>query len=435
MILILITKGPIEGDQRNFMKIENRADWWGPIPPVLYGAWPTIYLNWDQSLSLFQIIIFYVGFNLFWAGRFDLLDKNIRLLRCLLLMVGSIFCSQLWRDSTLLAFVIFGFGLIRYSDTKRQMKVPIIILGTLSVILGALCKMIFSPVIVLLYVITLKKVMRSMKLWVSVSLFCSIFILIVVSHQSLIQTLGLRSTFPEQQPMILDLTSIYCWGASIESNEDAKLELRLVKKKEIPYEAICSSLEPAGWDTLREHRPLWQYSAPLAATKSETVFRTLASGWIQVVSKHPTEYAQIKSIHALQVITMANFLGPRTETVSNTNSLIRCLIPIMDIYMFLPRIFDRFRLFSMASLFCIVIFFLWRQHATDHGSRFKYQIPKSEIRNVLVVSMLQLMITTISFVSNNGRYSFPFVFLSMIFLAENINLKKNENSYSSEPIE
>ena len=427
LFVIFISRGPIEGDARNSGDYVPTSDWYGPIPPLLYGHWPFSGENWDFSLSLVQVLFFCIGFFLLLDFRRENFGLLISLLQLGAYWVGIIFSSQLWRDATLLSFTIIGIGFIKFAiSATRLLKICFFSIGFFFVLIGACCKFIYSPIIALLILLFVgREIFLTKKIFASFVLIFTFVSLAPFFLSQLVSTsLGLQKSFPEQQPVIFDLTSIYCWGSSLESNQLAIEYLRITKKQNYPDPSICSSLEPSGWDTLRTDRPLWQYSSPLRPLANEKKVKELIRNWLTLILKHPQEYIEVKIIHSTQVVTMANAIGPRWE---RSNSLLQENPMIFQLSNFLTipaQILDKSRIFSLGFLLILTITCLLRFSFTDQTSLSSALRKEPHLFLLALLLVFQLTLTTLSFVSSNGRYTFPFILISLIYLLNIINEKK-----------
>ena len=428
LCVIFLSKGPVEGDARDIGNLNKGSDWYGPIPPLLYGSWPISGENWDMSLSLLQVSFFCLGFFLLLDTEKKLLGYFESFSRVSIYWVGMLFSSQLWRDATLLAFVILGLGLIKFAiHSKARLKVGYFGLGLLFVIIGACCKYIFSPIIGLLLIILIK---NEITFTLHKRMFAGFILIFVFAsttpyllNNSISTSLGLRKTFPEQQPIIFDLTSIYCWGSSEQSNQQAIEYLRVTKKVGFPDESICSSLEPTGWDTLRTDRPKWEYSSPLSPLINERSVQVLIRNWLKLIMNYPQEYLEVKIIHSTQVLMMANAIGPRTNRFSNFSLEDSVIYQISNFLTLPPRLMDKFRIFSVGFALLVTLTLLARSILARRGSLFGALRGEFILTSILLCLLFQLIVTTISFVSSNGRYSFPFTILAYIYILNILNEK------------
>jgi hypothetical protein len=432
LFVIFCSRGPIEGDARNLGNLDPGSDWFGPIPPLIYGGWPISGENWDLTLSLLQVTFFCLGY-------FLLLDIKKRYLgyfeyfsQLSIYWVGMLFCSQLWRDATLLAFVILGLGLIKFAiQSKFRLKIMFFIFGLLFIIVGACCKYIYSPIIALLLLILMKNAITFNKKVIAGFILIFLFVSTApyLLNNAISTSLGLRKSFPEQQPIIFDLTSIYCWGSSEQSNKQAIEYLRVAKKIGFPDESICSSLEPTGWDTLRTDRPKWEYSSPLSPLMNERSVQVMIRNWLKLILNNPQEYIEVKIIHSTQVLLMANAIGPRTNRSSNFFPGDSIFNKISQFFTWPPRIMDKLRLFSVGFVLLVTSTLLARIIFARRSSLLQGLREELGLASLLLCLLSQIIITTISFVSSNGRYSFPFTLLILIFILNVLSDKSSRTRH------
>jgi hypothetical protein len=417
LAVVIVSRGPIEGDQRSLTELSERSDWYGPIPPLLYGEWPPGGENWDLSLSVLQILFFCVGFFILINSNTQTYTAPLAFLKVSTFWIGMLFCSQLWRDATLLSFIILGFGIVKISlRFSNKLRNTFFALGLSFIILGLCCKFIYAPIVATLFILYFfyRPRLQSKSNIIGLVLFLALSIFPFCLDQSLSRNIDLKRNFPEQSPVIFDLASLYCWGSSLESNNAAIIPLRLTLKTKYPDQAICSSLEPTGWDTLRTDRPYWQYSSPLSPLTDPDKVDILVRAWINLIVNHPQEYLEVKIIHSTQVLTMANALGPRTirnyyflenkEKIKST----------LEVLTLIPRLLDKFRVFSVSSILFLVAISLLRFTHSQNTSLLTALRRESALTFLLLSIVFQLFLTSISFVSVNGRYTLPFLVLALI---------------------
>ena len=428
LFVIFYSRGPIEGDARNLGNLDPGSDWFGPIPPLIYGGWPISGENWDLTLSLLQVTFFCLGY-------FLLLDIKKRYLgyfesfsQLSIYWVGMLFCSQLWRDATLLAFVILGLGFIKFAiQSKFRLKIVLFIFGLLFIIIGACCKYIYSPIIAFLLLIQIRNAITFTKNIIAGFIIIFLFVSTApfLLNNAISTSLGLHKSFPEQQPIIFDLTSIYCWGSSEQSNKQAIEYLRVAKKVDYPDESICSSLEPTGWDTLRTDRPKWEYSSPLSPLMNDSSVQVMIRNWLKLIMDYPQEYLEIKIIHSTQVLIMANAIGPRSDRSNIFSPGDSVFNKISQFFTWPPRIMDKLRFFSIGFVLLVTLTLLAKTLLARRSTLLQGLREELGFTLILLCLLFQLIITTVSFVSSNGRYSFPFTLLALIFI---LNILSDKSS-------
>lgn len=434
--LNLITSAPFEGGQNTIKKVSLRADWWGAMTPLVYGNWPSKIDSWIPLLSILQSAVYLLGLY-FILRHHGSMDRKRLSFFILLTTVGLFFVCQLWRDCTLLAFIVFGLGLITYSRScKKQLwRAVFFTLGICAIIFGMSFKYIFAFFLSPLICLFIRK-QFSRRNRIGIRIFTNFLIGLlafspVAINSYLARESGLIKTFPEQQPMIFDLVSAYCWGQSQQYSAQLISDLSSVRKSNIPPEAICASLEPIGWDTLHTDRPKWIFSSPIEPVSSEANFNLLKDAWLNLIKKDPIDYLYVKSIHLSQVFTMANFLGPRLPIHPNKGILLDLATKLVHSALIPVKVIDKLRLFSLGSCLLLISGFLWyRTHYASPSLRHAF-LKEKYLVNLLLVILFCIAVITIAFVSGNGRYSFPFVFLVYLFVLTHLDaLSKSASTIS-----
>ena len=419
--------GPLEGHQRIRPSDQSLVDWWGPLPPILYGNWPSSSNDWLPTLAIFQSLLFILGMYLCW--RFSLNGKVSKWMFLMICLLGGIFTSQLWRDCSLLAFVILGMGILstRNSQRRRAIRISLFVLGNTLIIFGLSFKYISAFAIVPLILFFESLSLKYSKKRLFVSYFVIVLSAVMVSF-GLGKVIDLKRTFPEQQPMFYDLASLYCWSDGAVSVK-AELVLREFKRDSIPSPAICASLEPIGWDTLHQDRPKWEYSSPIKPVTHISDFDKLRASWITIISRYPFEYLQAKWMNLSQLLVMANSIGPRNFLATDNIVETFALIPVKLTISIVSGI-DKLRLFSPVLPLIIILVAIYRASRRESHT-FSAQSQKSKnLFRLLTIWLAELLVSSISFVSANGRYIFPatVIFLICYFGVNSPSTSRNQPS-------
>jgi hypothetical protein len=226
--------------------------------------------------------------------------------------------------------------------------------------------------------------------------------------------MNLVRTYPEQQPMIYDMASMYCWGNSASANLAGEKALNLVLNNGIPVPAVCASLILTSWDNL--HMPMrdWIYKSPLKRLqgKDSAQIIELRNLWLRAIIYNPREYLLIKSPFAVQVLTMANSFVEPTQSFPIENQLLeKSNEYTWDFFYFFSVVLDKLRLFTLgfAILLGFVLFFR-NSNFADKSLIFNFR-KNISIVYLLLYLLMVLLIVTFAFVAGNGRYTLPFVLL------------------------
>jgi hypothetical protein len=316
--------------------------------------------------------------------------------------------------------------MLKFSLTSLKYRYFLRSISVTALFIAGLCKVVYTPLISFLVIIALFSIKQTKRILRAILLTIVIFASMWALNEKIVSSLQLTQSFPQQQPMILDLASLYCWGTSLQSNNDARLGLEPLKRNGYPSESICSSVEPMGWDTLRTDRPAWQYSSPILPLYQFQDYKNLMSKWKDAIIHNPNEYIQIKLIHSLQVLTMANAIGPRVEREFSQFNLPNLAVAMVSKYTLIARLLDKVRLFSLGALILVLLLtFAWM--TGKEARSFNFDLSQfTFIISLLSFAVFQMLIITFAFVSSNGRYSFPFVFIGLILLIIHVTKFKKE---------
>jgi hypothetical protein len=418
-------KGGLEGDQRTVALLSERNDNWGFLVPFLYGEWPDLLGHWRFSLVLLQLCILWLGLHLLIPRHSDN-GRSSRFLLFLIIYVSSVFASQLWRDSTLFVFTVFGLGVANFAlnDSLRIRKM-LLFVSLFCLLIAAMFKPLFGIIIGFFFVWLLVQRIGRTK-FVSIS---SILIVVFLGlapfflDKALGNFVGLKKTYPEQQPIIFDLASNYCWGSSDQLVSDAADGLKLVLKDGFPIESTCASLRPNSWDNLHTNPMKWEFSSPLfrITGENESKVRNLQKKWISMIVHNPVDWIQTRAIYIGPTLLMSNSFTEQAALSSKPR-----MFELVNYYgwkfISLPAsILDKTRLTSL-GFSCVFLLFLvlrnFRVRNIDSGYFKSIDLLMATFSILLTIS-----ITISFFTANNGRYVLPFVLLTYIFLFRSLRFR------------
>jgi hypothetical protein len=155
-------------------------------------------------------------------------------------------------------------------------------------------------------------------------------------------------------------------------------------------------------------------------------FRELRSGWINTIVSDPVDYIQFKLIFATQILTVGNpfKLTPNeTSNVSDYSQIVEVSNFIWYPFEKLSKLIGKSYIFSIFFLLLLIFIGISTKTNVWH---------KSFLLKLLILNIINLLILSIAFVSDEARYVFPFLFINYLYLlvAGNFNLnhyKKLEN--------
>lgn len=411
-----------EGSQREITSLQNKSDWWNFSTAFIYGSWPTIFNNWQFTLTIVQLACYLIGVIFFYKSLSEKFFRNIFLFPAI---IGGYFVIQLWRDATLLSFSILALSILTNLEDKSSSQ-KIIRFSVSSVLLALSClfKPIFGPVLFLILFLMFKDHILNkflkIVLFICISLF-SISPYFLDKHLG--SMAGLDRSYPEQQVFIYDLSKMYCWGYSPSVIEKSKIALKPLLIAGRDGEEICASLSPTGWDSLRVSTPEVRDSPALRVLVDNegSALKKLRSDWMNIILHSPMEWLMVKISDFAQVLTMANaFYMPGIFQNSASSNIFLIGDILLRILLVPIQILDKFRIFSLsATLFVGFALLLWNK-----GRFPSSKSRQSIISNFILVNLLTTCIGTLAYIANNGRYIMPYLLVSYFYLIWGIGSKK-----------
>jgi hypothetical protein len=245
-----------------------------------------------------------------------------------------------------------------------------------------------------------------------------------ILNKKLSELSGLEKSYPQQAVIQMDLASNFCWGRSDSIRLNASVGLQMILKPDFPIESICASLDPHRWDNLySSNSNSWRYSAPLvlfSGDKSEEAMAALEKQWLRMIIHNPIDWLQVRSVYLGPILLLSNSFVPQSlkEIESNLPSNISKINFGLWVLFFSPVTFlDKARVTSplFAFIFLTFLFFFYnRNHSNE--SRLNLSISSQNVLIALITLLSLIIVTAIGYVSANGRYVLPYLFLIYLLL-------------------
>jgi hypothetical protein len=418
-------KGGMEGQQRDTQDFSERNDNWGFFVPLM-AEFPDLFGHWRYSLVVIQVLVF-------WSGFFLLIHSKVKTKTTLmwaytlLALVGSVFVSQMYRDSFILSFLTFGLGLICKSlRSSFFWRIVLMIASIVILFMTVMIRPLYGCIVGLLVLWLLsQKIELSRNLLVFGLVTVLIFAITpYILNKKLSEFSGLEKSYPQQAVIQMDLASNFCWGRSDSIRKDASIGLKMILKPDFPIESICASLDPHRWDDLySSNSNSWRYSAPLilfSGDKSEESMTALEKKWLRMIIHNPIDWLQVRSVYLGPILLLSNSFVPQSfkEIESNLPSSISKINFGLWALFFSPVAFlDKIRATSPLFAF-IFLTFLFFFYSRNHSNESRPNLSRNS-RNVLIALIILsalIIVTAVGYVSANGRYVLPYVFLIYLLL-------------------
>ena len=413
-----------EGNQRNTNLIQEKTDFGGFLVPLLYGYWPDSPINWLYSLTIFQVAVYLIGMKLIYN---QLKYTVIKQLFLFITIIGFFFLLQIVRDSTALAFYVIGLGLIiSFKKQKRSIKIILYSFGIFFIVLGCLMKPAMSPIVsVILLIFTWNDRFKFKNKFFKVSALLVFAFGPYLFDKFLTSELDFKPEYPEQQLFLYDLAKMSCWGNDVENIQTARNALKPFLSERSDFQILCSELNPMYWDDLHRRIPGVQGSPAIELYRGldSSIVKELFSNWAGIIIKDPFTWAQNKVTDSSQVLVMANsiYLEPLLNSKSEYQIISIGKFTLNLIYTPI-KIMDKLRLFSLG--FALIVGFTL---IFINGRLLSYNRDLDLIvLKFILVNLFIWLSLTLLYIANPGRYVFPYVFLSYVYLIREIDLKYNK---------
>jgi hypothetical protein len=223
----------------------------------------------------------------------------------------------------------------------------------------------------------------------------------------------MKQVYPEQQPIILDLSMNYCWGQSDSIRNSSKDILEKFIRKDYPIESICSATNPFRWDDLHDDPKIWEYSSPIIRITGDddTVIKFLVLDWLSIIANHPIDWLQVRLLLVGPALFMSNSFVNDTDEKSGASFNVTDLV--WSSFMVFANLLDKIRFTSM--FIALVISFLGMYLTILWNLQLRNWLLKNYLFSLLVLA-LTLTLTVISFLAPNGRYVLPYILLNFLLL-------------------
>ena len=408
-----------EGGQSYVRNLADKVDFWGSILPII-----TPYKTFKAEsflISVSTVLIFLIGSLLILRSTHL---SGIRLVIFLILFfVGCNFVIANSRDSFALSFAILNFGLILIYKRRNIKGLLVLIIICLSIMVSF--RFLTAIAIVMLLILFNINQEKSIKKIIPIPLFIILIIVTgIVLDKGLARLVNLEQSYPEQMPIYQDLASFYCWSDDPSTRQLALKALKPVIAAQTPSD-ICLTLRPNSWAYLTIGGNFIEQGvkAPLVLISEDNAenLSWIRSGWIKTIIADPVDYIQFKLISATQIITVGNpFKYPLLITDgyyedSGLESIVYELPDLLSKTSFeiwrlqhlILSVIGSTYIFSIPFLFLILIF--------CQIKLVKFKLTRNSIVIIMFCHILNVILLSVGFVSDEARYVFPIIFLTYLF--------------------
>jgi hypothetical protein len=315
----------------------------------------------------------------------------------------------------MISLMIFSLGLCKKFGWSKR-----ILLGS---IVPYILIFLFRPWLAITFLPLFLYILKSrfqIKFWYRILLSLFLCFLPYFVENLFIKFNNIDQAFPQQTFMIHDLSSLYCLSSDDSARQDAKNALLLLKNsgtsKEIEF--LCLAFKPNSWGySVSGNYPsnlgLEEPSVPVIEPikpNDETKLTKFQTHWFNTIISNSTDYLQIKLFHFSQVL-----IGGESLVVDfNFTDLLSFG---SELYNFPWKLMVFLHLFS--PFFLIIFYLIFKNYIKRYVNH--------SINNILfLIFLFWIAITTIGFISDNGRYTYlPAILIYLYWLVQYTRFKQN----------
>ena len=392
--------------RRNFLS-NSPTDFWGGWSSVIFGYFPNFPAGWQSNVIALQLAATVYGI-------FRLFRQDEGATQYFVLYLAVIFSTYNTRDSFLFSLLVLGFSFLngsestQKSESRRMFRITILIV-IISIAMAMRPWNVLSVVLLVYGVNRLnlgfkKLITRKSAISLTVLLVALMPITLELSSTKLNQ---LEPAASIQQVIVMDMAANYCWGDNPTSNKYAADGLQMFSSSSDFLTNICSFYKPNVWVSLIN-------PSALSASGRESKFALIKPGetelqnelmrlWKKMILSDPPTYLTNKSMQLAQVVIAGDSRSISFLERKDKNS-IKEFAKAMFLFPF--EVLIIFHIFSIAFIGSLLLLILvFRIGDIRHWKLAGF---------LLVGNLLWAATTTVAFLGDNGRYTYPYTLLSVI---------------------
>ena len=399
-----------------------KNDFLGATSVFFYGNLPDSPIPWYEFLTILHISLTTSGLIL--LHHKIILHRTIFYRSLFYFYSYLMICFVSWqtRDATMISFIFFGLGLLTHfrsftTDVKffksKSIKFSILFISIFSLIFAFSFRPWLSPCLVIIFFLAKPDFLLKMSSFVMKLLLCvSLLVSPLLLDQGTKLIAEINDGFPEQTVELVDLSQTYCWSINPETSTRALEGIKLFSKDPDVGKYVCQFLRPNSYAGLFAESGMYPttvgYISPLGWLDMEDAenAKKLRRIWLTTIASDPISYTQNKFISLTQIV-----LGGESRNIQILQTFPRLLdlftfqnffIFLKSLYLLPYDVMTTFHGFSPILVFIFWVCFLFYRY-------WNLPIPaifNKDLTLSLSLFIFWILITTIAFIGDNGRYTF-----------------------------
>jgi hypothetical protein len=388
---------------RNNFLVGEKTDFWGGMSTLIYAYIPDFGFRWQIWLAIFQIALVAIGLHKMRNLGFQ--AKCFRYLFYLLSYSCFMFGSQMTRDGLMFSLLICGVGLL-ISVTRKDSHQGFLVLSVLIICIALSFRPWISLALIpIVWIVTRHRKQRRL---LALSFSLSLAVLPLSFEFIAVQGLGLKDSYPQQQVMLMDVASTYCYSNNSNSGFRAREALMIFPGGSSLADSACQFFRPDTWLSLTKNQnastenletDLWLISAG-----EEVAYKKLESSWIDLILHDPITYIQNKVIFAGKLIIGSD---TRSFGLSSTELSISTLSAL---YKAPYDLAITLHLYSIIALMFWLFLIPLKRFLKSKTSDF--YIDRVAV-TLIFGALIWTILSAIAYIGSNGRYTYAYSLLAL----------------------
>ena len=418
-VVALLAKYPYTGAEdvvnaRNNLISGSRTDFWGSFSPWFFSIVKSTHWEFFYA-ALFTLMVIF-GANRFMVNNFKLLRRPLLFAFFLFLVYSSlIFTISFSRDGVLLAFFWLSLGFWLTAHDKSGLLRNLLLVSSISALSIGLSFRPWLSFSFIFLVLAFNSIYQLFTPKKSKFLLLGVLVFIAVTPVSLDlashRILNMVASYPQQQVMIMDISSMACLTPTRSQVDQALVALNSIASEHpLTKSVLCEQYYPQNWGSVVFYGARAGQTGALhfIEASNEKTYEKLQENWLGLIASNLPSYIQMKIMIGSQFLLAGE----------SPNLSIRNLQSFLELPVNLAK---SMRLYSVIPVFLLLIFSLSRT------VRFSKVVEPPTYYGILFYLSF-LMTSVIAFIGDNQRYIFVGAIVASLLVVQQTLKWDNEQS-------
>ena len=408
-VVALLAKYPYTGAEdvvnaRNNLIAGSRTDFWGSFSPWFFSIIKSEY--WEFFYAVLFTLMVAFGAYRFMVSNFKLFRSHLVFAFYLFLVYSSlIFAISFSRDGALLAFFWLSLGFWLTAHDKSGLLRSLLVISSILALSIGLSFRPWLSLSLIFFVLALNSshqlVTPKMPKLSLLGVLGFVAVAPVSFDLAAHRILNMVPSYPQQQVMIMDISSMACLTPTRSQVDQALAALdSIASESQLTKSVLCEQYYPQNWGSVVFYGARTGQTGALhfIEARNEKTYEKLQEDWLGLIVSNLPSYIQMKIMLGSQFLLAGE----------SPNLSIRNLQSFLELPLNLAK---SIRLYSVIPVFLLLIFSLSRT------VRFSKVVDPSTYYGILFYLSF-LMTSVIAFIGDNQRYIFVGAIIASLLVVQ-----------------